>query len=123
MIQSNKYKRNEAGQNLSFLSVYFRRNDIHVTKLTITFQFFGCKLSTLLSAWTSILPAPMSLRSLSASTFKSFDTLNLKHYVKCNNHFLSYNLNLAINVAKYKPISKVYKYNVFKIFIYQKLLN
>lgn len=79
-------------KNLSFLSVYFRRNDIHVTKLTITFQFFGCKWSTLLSAWTSILPAPMSLRSLSASTFKSFDTLNLKHYVKCNNHFLSYNI-------------------------------
>lgn len=117
LIQSNKYKRNEADQNLSFLSVYFRRNDIHVTKLTKTFQFFGCKWSTLFRAWTSILPAPMSLRSLSASTFKSFDTLNLKHYVKCNNHFLSYNLNLAINVAKYKPISKVYQCNVFKNFI------
>lgn len=69
--------------------LYISGGMIFVTKLTITFQFFGCKWNTLLSAWTSILPAPMSLRSLSASTFKSFDTLNLKHYVKCKNHFLS----------------------------------
>ena len=33
---------------------------------------------TLLRGWTSILPAPMSYKSLSASTFKSLDTLNLQ---------------------------------------------